>query len=150
MTGPKDDNTFEIDGTELAKRMVERLSRFPHSVDRLKNNTPMKTARQLLGAMLEVEVKAKQGELMYLKAMKLLAKAAVEEKHEAASPRVPLSDVKMDVGDEGVALWYYIGGGTDWYPTKMCAEIAARAQFPDETEEARYARLVYKRFVQEV
>ena len=42
-----------------------------------------------------------------------------------------------------VQLWYVTGIPTTYFVTKMEAEKAARAMFPDEAENKRYARISY-------
>tara|TARA_R110000823_G_scaffold45204_1_gene116587 strand:+ start:285 stop:473 length:189 start_codon:yes stop_codon:yes gene_type:complete len=46
---------------------------------------------------------------------------------------------------------YYIHGITgEFYTTKLAAEVRARAAFPEESPDRRYARVFYKRFFEEV
>jgi hypothetical protein len=47
---------------------------------------------------------------------------------------------------DSVQLWGVQGLTKRLYPTKMVAEIAARARFPDEAESTRYARIFYKTY----
>lgn len=46
-----------------------------------------------------------------------------------------------------VNLWYVRGIPRIYYPTKIAAEIAVRAHFPDEDMHRRYDRINYHQFV---
>jgi hypothetical protein len=142
---------FNIEGDELARRMVERLNKYPNSLRQMQVDHKKLTARHMLAMALTLELEMKKNELLYLQAITLLAKAAVEEKKDLAAPRVPLTDTQLRLDtDRCVQLWYVCGDNSlSIYPTKMAAEIAARAAFPDEDELTRYARIFFKRFVQE-
>lgn len=50
---------------------------------------------------------------------------------------------------EGTVELWYVRGTLGWYPTKLSAEVAARAMFPDETPSERYARIFSNRFINE-
>jgi len=46
---------------------------------------------------------------------------------------------------------YYVRGITgEYFTTKLAAEVRARAAYPHESEDKRYARVFYKRFFEEV
>jgi hypothetical protein len=138
----------------LATRMMERIRRAPSLAHAdLVGQTKHLTAKHLLGWALEAELQMKKNELEILQGITALAKAAVAEKNEAASPRVPMSDCLIPVNpnmhmEAGVVLWGIQGlnYAYNMYPTKMCAEIAARAAFPDEDPYARYARIYCKQY----
>ena len=133
----------------LATRMLERIRNNPRIVGLWSNSDAKKlTAKDLLAAALELELRMKKGELELLQGITALAKAAVEEK---ASPRVPLGDTEIFVKEGEVELWEVRGTDAlrNMYPTKMCAEIAARAAFPDEDADKRYGRIYFRRFVRE-
>ena len=104
--------------------------------------------KQLLALSLTAMVEDAKAKLLLLQGTTFLAAAAAAEKKALATdpPRVALSDTKVYENDEGMSLWYYTGCGNDWYPNKLCAEMAARAQFPDEDPNKRYARIFYKTF----
>jgi hypothetical protein len=47
-------------------------------------------------------------------------------------------------------LWYVAGVKGEYFTNKMAAEVRARAAFPHESEDKRYARVFFKRFFEEV
>ena len=49
-------------------------------------------------------------------------------------------------GDKIVTLWY-VRGMLPLYPTKLVAEVAARASFPHEDEDVRYGRISYREYI---
>ena len=49
-----------------------------------------------------------------------------------------------------VQLWHVRGVTGEFYTTKLAAEVRARAAFPEESPDRRYARVFYKRFFEEV
>ena len=55
------------------------------------------------------------------------------------------NDVRILLIDDTVELWY-ARGLEDYYPTKLCVEIALRARYPDEDEDTRYARIYFHTF----
>lgn len=57
---------------------------------------------------------------------------------------VHISDVRMPETPE-LELWR-VKGLQGLYPTKISAEIAARAFFPNESIELRYARIYFVRY----
>jgi hypothetical protein len=55
------------------------------------------------------------------------------------------SELRMHTEDESVQLWS-VKGLPDFYPTKIVAEAAARAAFPNEDS---YRRVFFQRFYME-
>ena len=130
------------DYASLITQLIERIKRSP-----LREFTK----KQLLGAALEAMVRESEGRLEFIQGVTALAKAVAND----TSPRVPLNDAKLHAGAgdvTGVPLWYFTDDNSraiTYYPTKMCAEIACRAQFPDESEHDRYRRIYYHTFTRE-
>ena len=105
--------------------------------------------KQLLAMGLSAMVEDAKAKLLLVQGVTALAAAAAAEKK--GPPRVALSDTRVDtsaIQDAGLQLWHYVGS-SDWYPNKLCAEMAARVQFPDESEDRRYSRIFCKTFVRE-
>ena len=50
----------------------------------------------------------------------------------------------------GVTLWRVKGLDDQLFPNKRVAEVAAREAFPSESADARYARISFSRFVEDV
>lgn len=139
------------DYASIITQLIERIRRVPYTAGLREF-----TKKQLLGCALEAMLADKKGEREFLQGMTALAKAVADEKKlDDVSPRVPLNDAKLHAGDgdvTGVPLWYFTDDNSraiTYYPTKMCAEIACRAQFPDESEHDRYRRIYYHTFTRE-
>ena len=49
-----------------------------------------------------------------------------------------------------VQLWHVRGVTGEFYTTKLAAEVRARAAFPEDSPDRRYARVFYRRFFEEV
>jgi len=130
------------DYASLITQLIERIKRSP-----LREFTK----KQLLGAALEAMVRESEGRLEFIQGVTALAKAVAND----MSPRVPLNDAKLHAATTGISevpLWYFTDDNSraiTYYPTKMCAEIACRAQFPDESEHDRYRRIYYHTFTRE-
>ena len=145
----------------LATRMLERIRNNPRIVGLWSNSAVRSiTTQDLLAASLEALVQDGKAKLELMQGITALSKQAVEEKRrgymEKASPRVMLNDCIIPAArGEAVELWEVRGHDayptrSFFYPTKMCAEIAARAAFPDEDEDTRYGRIYFSRFVREL
>ena len=143
----------------LATRMLERIRNNPRIVGLWSSSTVRSiTTQDLLAASLEALVQDGKAKLELMQGVTALSKQAVEEKRrgymEKASPRVMLNDCIIPATrGEAVELWGVRETNPQvmhtYYPTKMCAEIAARAAFPDEDEDTRYGRIYFSRFVRE-
>ena len=62
-----------------------------------------------------------------------------------------LSDctIRMSETFPTVDLWRVRGIDHTFFPTNICAEVAARQVFPQEDERTRYGRIHYQRFINE-
>jgi hypothetical protein len=49
-----------------------------------------------------------------------------------------------------VSMWYVVGVTGEYFTTKLAAEVRARAAFPIENPDMRYARVMYRTFFKEV
>lgn len=58
------------------------------------------------------------------------------------------TQVTHDFDMQTRTMWYVMGIPQTWYDTKMCAERAARMEFPDEDPDKRYARVGYREFLE--
>ena len=142
------------DYASIITQLIERIRRVPYTAGLREF-----TKKQLLGCALEAMLADKKGKLEFLQGMTALAKAVADEKKlDDVSPRVPLNDAKLRASTDTTTLrseatlWYFTGNNEraiTYYPTKMCAEIACRAQFPDESEHDRYRRIYYHTFTRE-
>jgi hypothetical protein len=60
-----------------------------------------------------------------------------------------LADATIPVEAGCVTLWRVLGMPGVRYPSKLAAEMAARVRFPNESPDARYARVAYVRYYPE-
>lgn len=49
-----------------------------------------------------------------------------------------------------VEMWYVQGVVGEYFTTRLAAEVRARAAYPQETPDQRYARVFFNRFFKEV
>lgn len=81
--------------------------------------------------------------------LKKLMRSAVAALHPHSMSNVVHHSQACVVSTDGVIEMWQVQGLKGWYPSKLAAEVAARDAFPDEDCSTRYARLSFKRFVQE-
>jgi hypothetical protein len=68
---------------------------------------------------------------------------------EAMRPALYHSDCEIKLhddgiyGDDAITLWKIRGVPRTLYPTKMAAEVAARAHFPHDASIVRYSRITF-------